>query len=135
MNIIPIDTHLLKIILKKNISYDELYYIFKNAYEKATKEFKDDFIYKLRTSIETVKSQIDELNLALKDVKFGKDSYRFIVTPNKDFVDYYNMITSPLLLNPQSGSNDFIEQYGRKFCTDGKFSLTYNPIYLMMKKR
>lgn len=30
---------------------------------------------------------------------------------------------------------DFIDQYGRKFCTDGKFSLTYNPIYLMMKKR
>ena len=84
----------------------------KVAHENAIKEFKDDFIYKLRTSIETVKSQIDELNLALKDVKFGKDSYRFIVTPNKDFVDYYNMITSPLLLNPQSGSNDFIEQYG-----------------------
>ena len=38
MNIIPIDTHLLKIILKKNISYDELYYIFKNAYEKDLNE-------------------------------------------------------------------------------------------------
>ena len=82
------------------------------AHENAIKEFKDDFIYKLRTSIETVKSQIDELNAALKDVKFGKDSYRFIVTPNKDFSDYYEMITSDLLLNPQSGSNDFVDQYG-----------------------
>ncbi|MEI3533459.1 MAG: hypothetical protein V8Q90_07680 [Bacilli bacterium] len=32
----------------------------------------------------TVSSQIDELNQALKDVKFGRDSYRFSVAPIRD---------------------------------------------------
>lgn len=30
---------------------------------------------------------------------------------------------------------EFIDQYNKNFCQDGKFSLTYNPVYLMMKKR
>lgn len=81
------------------------------AKENAIKEFKDDFIYKLRTSIETVHSQIGELNDALKDAKFGKDSYRFVATPNKDFIEYYNMITSDLLFDQKTKNNEFTEKY------------------------
>ena len=82
-----------------------------SAHKKAIKEFKDDFIYKLRTNFETIKSQIDELNLALKEVKFGRDSYRFSVEPNKDYIEYYNMITDDLLLNVGDAEDVYLEKY------------------------
>lgn len=82
-----------------------------DAHQKAVKEFKDDFIYKLRTSIETVKSQIIELNAALKDVKFGRDSYRFSVQPNSDYQEYYDMITDNLLLNVGDAEDQFLIKY------------------------
>lgn len=69
------------------------------AHANAIKEFKDDFIYKLRSLITTVQSQIKELNDALSDVRFGRDRYRFTVEPNKDYIDYYNMMMDPLLLS------------------------------------
>lgn len=82
-----------------------------DAHQKAVKEFKDDFIYKLRTSIETVKSQIEELNVALKDIKFGRDSYRFSVQPNNDYNEYYEMITDNLLLNVGDAEDQFLMKY------------------------
>ena len=81
------------------------------AHDKAVKEFKDDFIYKLRTSIMTVSSQIDELNQALKDVKFGRDSYRFSVAPNRDYQEYYDMITDDLLLSIGDTEDQFLQKY------------------------
>ena len=59
-----------------------------DAYNKATKEFKDDFIFKLKTSIEAVRTQIDDLNEALKDAQFGNDSYQFVVTPAPQYREY-----------------------------------------------
>ena len=83
------------------------------AHDSAVKEFKDDFVYKLRTMIETVQGQIQELNDALVDVRFGRDKYRFTVTPNKDLINYYNMIMDPLLLS--AGDADiFMEKYGNE---------------------
>lgn len=82
-----------------------------SAHKKAIKEFKDDFIYKLRTSFETIKAQIDDLNTALKEVKFGRDSYRFSVEPNKDYMNYYNMITDDLLLNVGDAEDIYLEKY------------------------
>lgn len=81
------------------------------AHANATKEFKDDFIYKLRTAFETIRAQIDDLNQALKNVKFGRDSYRFTVTPNKDYLEYYNMITDDLLLNVGDAEDVYLEKY------------------------
>lgn len=81
------------------------------AHQKAIKEFKDDFIYKLRTSIETVKSQIQELNVALEDVRFGRDTYRFSVQPNKNYESYYEMITDDLLLNVGDAEDSFLLKY------------------------
>lgn len=78
---------------------------------KATKEFKDDFIFKLKTSIEQVRTQIDELNEALKDAKFGQDSYEFTVNPNPQYIDYYNMITDELLLEIGSDEEAFLERH------------------------
>ena len=83
----------------------------KDAYEKATKEFKDDFIFKLKTSIEMVKTQIDELNEALKDAKFGQDSYQFVVTPSPQYREYYDMITDELLLTYGEDEQIYLSKY------------------------
>lgn len=83
----------------------------KKAHEDSIREFKDDFIYKLRTAIETVRLQIDELNKALEDSHFGRDSYQFKVSPNKDYQAYYDMIMDPLLLRAGDAENLFMEKY------------------------
>jgi energy-coupling factor transporter ATP-binding protein EcfA2 len=82
-----------------------------SAHDKALKEFKDDFIYQLRTSFESIRSQIAELNTALKDVHFGRDSYRFTVEPNKDYFAYYQMITDDLLLKLGDAENEYFDKY------------------------
>ena len=81
------------------------------AHSAAIREFKDDFVYKLRQLIETVHSQIDELNEALVDVRFGRDRYRFTVSPNKDLLEYYNMIMDPLLLTTGDADDMFMSKY------------------------
>lgn len=91
------------------------------AHDESVREFKDDFIYKLRTAIETVYSQIDELNKALQDNRFGRDSYQFKVSPNKDYIEYYNMIMDPLLLRAGDAENLFMEKY--KGTMDDLFAL------------
>lgn len=83
----------------------------KDAYEKATKEFKDDFIFKLKTSIESVRNQIDELNEALKDAIFGQDSYQFTATPAPQYREYYDMITDDLLLTYGEDEKIYLEKY------------------------
>lgn len=91
------------------------------AHEESIREFKDDFIYKLRTAIETVYSQIDELNKALTDSRFGRDTYQFKVSPNKDYLEYYNMIMDPLLLKAGDAEDLFMEKY--KSTMDDLFGL------------
>lgn len=91
------------------------------AHEDSIKEFKDDFIYKLRTAIESVMAQIDELNKALEDARFGRDSYQFKVFPNKDYIQYYNMIMDPLLYVSGDAENLFMEKY--KTTMDDLFNL------------
>lgn len=82
-----------------------------DAYNKATKEFKDDFIFKLKTSIEMVRNQIDELNEALKGAHFGSDSYQFTVTPAPQYKEYYDMITDDLLLSYGEDESIYLEKY------------------------
>lgn len=81
------------------------------AHDDAIKEFKDDFIFKLRSLIQTVESQIKELNDALADVRFGRDRYRFTVVPNKDYLEYYNMMMDPALLSAGDAEDVFLEKY------------------------
>ena len=93
----------------------------RQAHEASIREFKDDFVYKLRTSIETVHAQIDELNQALADSHFGRDTYQFKITPNKDYIEYYNMIMDPLLLKAGDAEQLFMEKY--KTTMDDLFTL------------
>ncbi len=93
----------------------------RQAHEASIREFKDDFVYKLRTSIETVHAQIDELNQALADSHFGRDTYQFKITPNKDYIEYYDMIMDPLLLKAGDAEQLFMEKY--KTTMDDLFTL------------
>ncbi|MFA6830638.1 MAG: SbcC/MukB-like Walker B domain-containing protein, partial [Bacilli bacterium] len=92
-----------------------------SAHEDSIREFKDDFIYKLRTAIETVNAQIEELNQSLEDSRFGRDTYQFKVTPSKDFLEYYSMIMDPLLLKAGDAEALFMEKY--KATMDNLFGL------------
>lgn len=68
------------------------------AKERAQIQFQEDFVSKLRSNIETVESQIRDLNHALRGVKFGRDQYRFQVSPNPQYEPFYRMLTDDLLL-------------------------------------
>ena len=82
-----------------------------SAHEASIKEFKDDFVYKLRTSIESVTSRINELNEILKESSFGRDVYQFSVTPSRGYREYYNMIMDELLLKTGDAEILFMEKY------------------------
>ena len=82
-----------------------------DAYDKATKQFKDDFIAKLRTAIDSVETQISELNLALTESVFGNDSYSFTCKPNPLYRRYYDMIHDELILQMGEDETAFIEKY------------------------
>jgi energy-coupling factor transporter ATP-binding protein EcfA2 len=70
-----------------------------DAKVKASEQFRDDFLAKLKMNIDAVKTQIEELNAALKESAFGNDRYRFVVNPKPEYKRYYDMITDEMLLD------------------------------------
>ena len=56
--------------------------------------FKEEFVYKLRASIESAQQQIEELNFALDGKKFGSDHYQLFYSPSEDpeYKMYYEII-------------------------------------------
>ncbi len=101
-----------------------------DAKEKAYDQFRDDFLAKLKSSIDTVKNQIDELNGALKESSFGNDRYRFVTSPKPEYRRYYDMITDEMLMEGHNISSqifqdkhrDAIEELFRQI-TDGDSEL------------
>lgn len=98
-----------------------------DAYEKAVREFKDDFIAKLRSSIDAVEDQIVELNMALVEPRFGNDKYQFSVRPALQYRTYYDMIKDDILLS--DGGEEFETKYGdvmqdlfRQIASSGEYS-------------
>ncbi|MDD2574470.1 MAG: SbcC/MukB-like Walker B domain-containing protein [Firmicutes bacterium] len=69
-----------------------------DAREKAYEQFRDDFLAKLKSNIDTLNIQIEELNGALKEFSFGNDRYRFVTKPKPEYRRYYDMITDNMLL-------------------------------------
>jgi uncharacterized protein YPO0396 len=83
------------------------------AKERAQVQFKEDFISKLRANIDRVHEQIGDLNKAIKDNFFGRDRYRFTVTPHPQYRRFYEMITDDLLVEGYNlFSVAFQEQHG-----------------------
>lgn len=84
------------------------------ARESAIEQFQNDFLAKLKSSIDMVQSQVKNLNKILDRGQFGTERYRFIVERNPDYADYYDMIMSPDLMEDSGGlfAFAFHEKYG-----------------------
>lgn len=84
------------------------------AKEKAYNQFRDDFIAKIKSSIEAVTEQLDELNESLRKHQFGTDRYRFEKKPRPEYREYYDMIMDPMLLDT-GGYNIMSELFNQKY--------------------
>ena len=60
--------------------------------EKCEDIFKNEFLSKMKESIESARYEFDNLKKALKDINYGEDTYKFILTPNSQKRNLYNMI-------------------------------------------
>lgn len=86
----------------------------KAARESAMEQFQNDFLAKLKSSIDQVQDQVKNLNRALKQARFGTDKYQFRVDRNPDYADYYDMIMAPELMEGDVGllALPFQQKYG-----------------------
>ncbi|QAA33589.1 ATP-binding protein [Clostridium manihotivorum] len=71
------------------LSYEEKVY---EAKKGAELEFKEQFLSKLQENIKKAQGEFKQLNKALKDIKFGSESYEFKYSESKRFSKYYKMI-------------------------------------------
>lgn len=78
----------------------------------AVEHFKDDFIFKIRSSIKEAIQQKDELNRIISKLDFGKDKYQFVITRNKGADGkYYKMFMDDALqINPAELTNSIENQ-------------------------
>lgn len=86
----------------------------KAARESAMEQFQNDFLAKLKSSIDQVQDQVRSLNRALRQAQFGTDSYQFRVERNPDYAEYYDMIMAPELMEGDVGllAMPFQNKYG-----------------------
>ncbi len=86
----------------------------KKARESALEQFQNDFLAKIKANIDAVQTQVRDLNKALKKRQFGSEEYEFKVTKNPDYIEYYNMIMDPDLMENNEGlfSLAFQNRYG-----------------------
>lgn len=84
------------------------------ARESAMEQFQNDFLAKLKSSIDQVQDQVRNLNRALRQAQFGTDRYQFRVERNPDYAEYYDMIMAPELMDGEMGllALPFQEKYG-----------------------
>ena len=98
-----------KLVTSDIIKYEE---DLKRAKENCELEFRESFLARLKENIENAKLEFKNLNLALKDIYYGEDSYKFEITHNKKKESIYQMITSK---NNIEGfnlwSNSFDDEY------------------------
>lgn len=78
-------------------------------------QFQNDFLAKLKSSIDQVQDQVKSLNRTLKQPKFGTDRYQFRVDRHPDFAEYYDMIMAPELMEGEGGlfALPFQQKYGK----------------------
>lgn len=85
------------------------------ARESAMEQFQNDFLAKLKSSIDQVQDQVKNLNRALRQAQFGTDSYQFRVERDPDHAEYYDMIMDPELMEGDIGlfARPFQDKYGQ----------------------
>lgn len=75
-------------------------------------QFKNDFLAKLKDSIEAAESQFQKLNKILKEVNYGNEKYKFDSNPSEDKSKLYEMIKADFNLGGNTlFSGDFEERY------------------------
>ncbi len=75
-------------------------------------EFRENFLSKMRENIERANDIFSGLNKSLKGIKYGQDSYRFILKSNALKQGLYEMITSDInIAGTTLFSSVFEEQY------------------------
>ena len=80
--------------------------------EKCEDIFKNEFLSKMKESIESAKYEFDNLKKALKDINYGEDTYKFILSPNNQKRNLYNMIMADDNLGTSNlFSGNFESQY------------------------
>lgn len=86
----------------------------RHARESALEQFQNDFLSKIKASIDQVRNQVKNLNRALQQAEFGTDRYQFRVDKNPDYSNYYEMIMAPELMEGESGlfALPFQQKYG-----------------------
>jgi len=62
--------------------------------EKCEDIFRNEFLAKMKESIESAKYEFDNLKKALKDINYGEDTYNFTLNPNSQKRNLYKMIMS-----------------------------------------
>lgn len=99
----------------KEIELPEYQKEIEDSKEKAYEQFRIEFLDKLKSNIEEVKSQIKSLNNALSDYYFGTDTYIFKLTPKKDYKRFYDMIMDDMLIeNWAIGRENFYQKYAQE---------------------
>lgn len=85
------------------------------ARTSAMEQFQNDFLAKLKSSIDQVQDQVRSLNKALRQAQFGTDRYQFRVDRNPDYAEYYDMIMAPELMEGDAGlfALPFQQKYGK----------------------
>ena len=86
----------------------------RDSKQKAYDQFRDDFIAKIKSNIESVTQQLEELNDSLKKSVFGTDRYRFVKSPRPEYRNYYDMIMDPLLMDT-GGWNIASQSFNQKY--------------------
>lgn len=86
------------------------------ARQKAEQALKEHFLSRLHEAIKLAYEEIDELNFALQDLKFGSYSYRFSLSPKPELREFYEMIEGYQLSSTELlFSTVFQELYGDSF--------------------
>lgn len=62
--------------------------------DKCEDIFRNEFLSKMKESIESARDEFENLKNALKNINYGEDSYKFTISPNKQKQNLYKMIMS-----------------------------------------
>ena len=99
----------------KEITLPEYSEKINDSRKKAYEQFRIEFLDKLKSNIDEVKLQIKELNKALEERSFGKDTYVFKVTPKQEYKRFYDMLQDELLLGDWGiGQEQFNQKYSQE---------------------
>jgi len=82
------------------------------ALEKARQSFQEHFIARLGEYIERARQEINELNRALKGMRFGNEEYYFSLTARAETSHYYKMITDSGIYEGSIFRPAFFEKHG-----------------------